>query len=269
NKKTNRNSGHTHARLYWFGYFARSSNNMMNTVNLELVEALTADQIQGALNTWEFEGSEILLALVRARDLVLRAGEIDESVLLGLKFAIEHGPSRVVDIACMIARSLTEKYVEAESLISRLARSKRLQGRVGAIMSLPPTLNDDFLAGIIKDLISDKSRRVREMAIAWVGRNYSIQFLPLLRVAMARENDIEMRSFIAKEIALLSDGYYIKRENGTVYVTVVPSSRGIMSGFFNERNKDELSDGQIVEIFLKEKNLSKRSPTSQAGKVSD
>ncbi|MDY7537169.1 hypothetical protein RGU72_02660 [Undibacterium sp. 5I1] len=57
---------------------------MMNTVNLELVEALTADQIQGALNTWEFEGSEILLALVRARDLVLRAGEIDESVLLGV-----------------------------------------------------------------------------------------------------------------------------------------------------------------------------------------
>ncbi|MEB0033159.1 hypothetical protein QN372_20685, partial [Undibacterium sp. RTI2.1] len=27
NKKTNRNSGHTHARLYWFGYFARSSND--------------------------------------------------------------------------------------------------------------------------------------------------------------------------------------------------------------------------------------------------
>ncbi|MEB0033244.1 hypothetical protein QN372_21145, partial [Undibacterium sp. RTI2.1] len=30
NKKTNRNSGHTHARLYWFGYFARSSRFFLN-----------------------------------------------------------------------------------------------------------------------------------------------------------------------------------------------------------------------------------------------
>lgn len=219
--------------------------------NAELLRELDVSTIEGALSTWNFEKIELLQALIKGRDLALSVGELDDSVLEGLELAIEFGNVSVVNVASLIAKPLVEKYDEAQLLIERLARSKRVQGRVGAILCLSAVLNDVFVEGVLTALISDKSKRVREMAIDWIGRNRKAQFLSLLNAALKIETDEKLKAYLSKEIALLGNGFYVRREGPTVYVTVA-ASVGIVGGFFNHPSRNTMSDREIAEMYLQE-----------------
>jgi hypothetical protein len=218
---------------------------------MKVIEVITNDDIEAALSKWTPKGRELIPAFVKGLDMALGKCKFDGSVLAGLEFAIEHGPLAVVSKASLIVAELAEKYDEAKDVIVRLAKAKRVQGRLGAIYSLSPLLSDDFVEEVIAGLISDKSKKIKEMAVDWVGRSRKKQFLPLVRAALEREGDEKMKDFITTEIAYLSDGYIVTRENGTVYVSVALPV-GTVGGFFNEPNRDELSDKEIVEIFLKQ-----------------
>ena len=218
---------------------------------MKAIEVITNEEIDAALSNWTPKGRDLIPALVKGLDMALGKCKFDGAVLSGLEFAIEYGPWDVVSKASLITAELAEKYDEAKTVIVRLARAKRVQGRLGAIYSLSPLLGDDFVKEVIEDLISDKSKKIREMAVDWVGRNRKKQFLPLVTTALARESDEKMKGLITIEIAHLKDGFLVKRENGTVFVTVVLTT-GRVGGFFNEPNKDELSDEEIADFFLKQ-----------------
>lgn len=216
---------------------------------MNIIENISSDDVRASLDKWQYKTDEILDALVIGLKMAKGECKYNDSVILGLVATIESGPSLAVNLASAISHVLVEKHVGAESLLRYLYKSKSVQGRIGTLFCLAPRLSDDYLREILACLISDKSKKVREMTVDWIGRNGKKQFLPLLNIAMEDEGDIVMKNYIAKEIALLSNGYHVSREDGAIYVTVA-SPAGIVGGYFNDSNGGILTDKEIVEAFL-------------------
>jgi hypothetical protein len=162
--------------------------------------------------------------------------------------AISEGASQVAELALLIAQVLLLDYQRAGSLVARLIDSKRTQGRCGALRCLTPGADLKVVTCTLKALLQDKSKKVREMTVDWISRNNERQFLPMLIEAFDREADSALKTYMDREIRLLSCGYHVSREEGTVYVTLQDLS-GRAAGYLGDDLTANLSDQEIAKRF--------------------
>ena len=220
-------------------------------IESQLLESLSDEGIDAALVHWTAANDAIRQALVIGRDLALRAGDLDTATLVSISRAIAGGPRQVVEIASLVAKVLIVRYPSAEWLVDDLAHSPRTQGRLGALLCLTPAVSQELTTVVLKLLISDRSKKVREMTVDWICRNNGKSYLPMLEAALSIETDNILKVYIAREISLLDKGFHVNRERGTFYVTI-QTSGGRVGRNFSPAAADKLSDRQIAERFASE-----------------
>lgn len=222
-------------------------------IETQLVEAITMDDIKSALRNHPLGNIAAVRQLIAARDIALGRKQFDPSVLIPLKEVVETGSKTAVELASLVLMTLAVRFAEARALIEQLAGSKTVKGRVGAIFCLSVELPTSFLDEILQRLAFDKSKRVRELAVDWIGRNGLKEFVPLLQSAESQEADPLLKGAIYREISLLDKGFFVLRENESIYVTVALPG-GQVAGFV-KASQAPLSDSAIVDSFLKERDL--------------
>jgi hypothetical protein len=215
----------------------------------DVLRAVSDDQIDTALDRWKKVDYGARRAIRTGRELALAGGVLDAETLLGLRRAIEAGSSAVMEIASLVARALITRDEAAFSLIRDLAASSAAQGRIGALLCLPSRTRDVLTRPVLDALLRDRSKKVREMTVDWIRRNNLEQHLPMLEALLAKESDQPFKDFLAREIGLLKDGYYIHRERGSIYVTI-KTMDGSYGGFIDLRVVGELSDQEIAGKFV-------------------
>ena len=218
-------------------------------IEIELLKLLSDDKIDAVLSKWEGGRRLSRSALIQGRGAALAGGKVDESILLEIERVIDFGPKRAAEIASIVASVLVVLDPKrAGALVERLAHSKNIEGRVGALMCLTPLSDSDLVAATLNQLISDRSKRVREMAVDWIGRHQMTEYASIVESALARESNPALLVQFAKELSLLSSGYDVERRADRIYVTI-QTSGGRVSGILDIQNAENLSDMDIAKQF--------------------
>jgi hypothetical protein len=71
----------------------------------------------------------------------------------------------------------------------------------------------------------------------------------MLEALLAGESNQAFREFLAREISLLKDGYYVHRERESVFVTI-RTTGGSYGGFVDPEIARGLSDREIAEKVM-------------------
>ena len=216
---------------------------------IDYVKALRHGVVEGALDHWKDVDPATRKAVLNGRELALSGGVADVEVLAGLQHAIEAGTKSVMEIACEVASVLIERDEGAFHLVRELAASPKVQGRVGALLCIPPQTADGLARPILEALTNDRSKNVREMTVEWISRHDLKQHLPLLEALFARESNQALKAWVALGIGLLKDGYYVRRDGGPVHVTI-KMKVGIRGGVVDPEIARGLSDREIAERFV-------------------
>jgi hypothetical protein len=216
----------------------------------QITRLISVPEIKAAVDEWPDKAADTFRDLVAARNAVLGQAQFDPKIVAELARILAKAPKGLVEIASPIVQSLTERFNDARGLITQLAASKRLQGRLAAIYSLSPALDESFLRAILSDLLADRSRKVRQMATDWIARNQKRGLLPLVVKALEKEVDPGLRAYMAREMCLLDKGYFVETKSGKTFVTVM-NSAGRAGGFIQTGSMDDFSDEQAVQVFLK------------------
>ncbi len=220
-------------------------------IERDLLAAVSKEQIDTVLARWKGADSAVHRALHLGRELALSGdGRIDAIVLEGLARALESGSAAVVEIAALIAKVLVVRYPDASVLVATLRASKIVQGRLGALLCLSPVMKSELLTASLNGLISDESKRVREMTVDWIVRNNLQQYSYLLDAALGLETDSRLRGYIESELNLLVNGFHIDKARHDWYVTV-QTSGGRFGGAFKSDKAAQLTDKQIADLFIK------------------
>jgi hypothetical protein len=206
--------------------------------------------VEDALDRWKDVDPATRNAVLNGRELALSGGVADAEMLAALRRAIEAGTRGVMEIAADVASVLIERDEEAFSLVHELAASSTAQGRIGALLCMPAQIIPDVLTcPILEALLKDRSKKVREMTIDWIRRNALVQHVPMLEALLAGESNQAFREFLAREISLLKDGYYVHRERESVFVTI-RTTGGSYGGFVDPEIARGLSDREIAEKVM-------------------
>jgi hypothetical protein len=217
---------------------------------IDYLKALRHEVVEDALGRWKGVDPESRNAVLNGRELALVGGVADAAMLTGLRRAIEAGTRGVMEIACEVANVLIERDEEAFSLVQELAASSTAQGRIGALLCMPAQIIPDVLARpILEALLKDRSRKVREMTVDWIRRNGLMQHVPMLEALLAGERNQAFREFLAREISLLKNGYYVHRTRESVHVTVRTTS-GSYGSLVDPELARGLSDREIAEQVM-------------------
>lgn len=227
-------------------------NSLVSRDFPEIIKLLTKDKIRGILSSWDGCTQEVQQSVMTARDALLEKNGFDRSVIPILIWAMEHGSVEVANTLSWIICALTEEYPDTIYIIQELIESKRAHSRARAVMSLSPRLEGSLLTTILEKLLSDRSKKVRQMAADWIGRNQQVRFTHLLQDCLIREQDQELKLLLASELSLLSDGYFIDRSKEEMYVTFIADNGARVGKFIHDQAVARLPDEEIYKILMKE-----------------
>jgi hypothetical protein len=79
------------------------------------------------------------------------------------------------------------------------------------------------------------------------------EFVPLIQSAESQEADPFLKDAMCREISLLVNGFFVLRENESIYVTVALPG-GQIAGYVSA-SQAPLSDRAIVDSFLNDRAL--------------
>jgi len=216
---------------------------------IEYLKALRHGVVEDALDHWKDVDPATRKAVLNGKELALTGGVPDADMLAGLRRAIEAGTRGVMEIAAEVANVLIERDEAAFSLVHELAASSAAQGRIGALLCMPPQTSDALTRPILGALLKDRSKKVREMAVDWIRRNALMQHVPMLEALLAGESNQAFKEFLAREISLLKNGYYVHRDHESVYVTI-RTTGGSYGGFVAPGIAKGLTDREIAERYV-------------------
>jgi len=217
--------------------------------DIEVLRGVRREDVENALDHWKKVDPATRRAVLNGRELALAGGVADAETLVGLRRAVEAGTRGVMELVSLVASVLIERDETAFSLVRELAASPTAQGRVGALLCMPPHALDVLVRPILGMLLNDRSKKVREMAIDWIDRHSLKQYLPLLEALLADESNPALKELVARAISLITNGYYVRREGGAVFVTI-KMKVGIYGGAFDPEIARGLSDREIAEKFV-------------------
>jgi len=216
---------------------------------IDVLKAMRREDVEIALDQWKKVDPSTRSAVLTGWDLALTGGVADADTLVGLRQAVEAGSKGVMEIACYIGSVLNERDKTAFSMTLDLAASPTAQGRIGALLCMPPQTPDALAGPILDALLHDRSKKVREMAVEWIRRHDLKEYLPMLEAMLTIENNQAVKEYAALVVGLVKDGYYVRPDSEPIHVTI-KAKGGIYSGVVDPELARGLSNREIAEKVM-------------------
>jgi hypothetical protein len=128
----------------------------------------------------------------------------------------EIGSSILGDLATIDDRAL--------GAVKEMSRSRLAHIRHNAVLCIAEETPKDVARNVMRELLADKSSRVRSKAADWSGRMRARELLPDLAQALLSETNTETRKIMSNELRLLRDGYVAEPAGDGTAITVCTSS---------------------------------------------
>lgn len=163
---------------------------------------------------------QLLLAL-SAYDTIVRKQAADSITLGPIVRAACDSHAVVYENATALLAHLPADYEVARGAVTEMSKQRNWQSRFSALLSLRPTTPEELSERIVRTLLFDKSTRVREKAADQALRLGLKGLVDVLRAVTLTESDAAVLNGLEFSIAMLRDGYVVKRGGGDgVWVTV-------------------------------------------------
>jgi hypothetical protein len=218
---------------------------LKSSTDLDVLKTVTVEQVLTSLNGWGRSHPDSQRLFIEAFSVALNGEKPDDAMLHAVREILERGPPGVGELGGLVAKTIISTHPEWISLVKMLSESSRAQGRIAAILCLPSVASSEAASNVIGSLVKDRSRRVKELAIDWIGRNRRADMMFILEAAFQEENDPSIKKYLRKEIDLLRNGFLVTREGGATFVTILTDD-GRVSGYVNFAQIGDLSDQEIV-----------------------
>ena len=163
----------------------------------------------------------------RALELVYnkatRSRVLDADDLALLTTEAKHPSSSIIrDTSAELVGRLADEFPAARQAIVELLCDRKVIGRNSAMMALLYHHVSPLYAELLPQALNDKSMQVRWYAAHIIHRHGLFELAPALKLALVAETHVSTRASMEKNLALLTDGYFIRRddESPTLWVTI-------------------------------------------------
>jgi hypothetical protein len=193
------------------------------------------------------ELEDALMTAVDAFDSIIANDRIDDELLTRIVDAASSDRVPLYSNATDLLRELAPDWQEVRDAILRMANVSRRHVRVNAIHCLGKSTPRDFVLGLLRHSLHDKSSNVREAASVTAVRLRLTELVPDLAHAVGRESSSEVKERMERDLVLLRDGYIIRPEekSGWWYVTT-RCHNGIISRTVSQAELDKTGIDAIV-----------------------
>jgi hypothetical protein len=174
-----------------------------------------------------------LLQALSAYDSIVQKQAVD-SITLGpiVRAACD---SRVVvhENATGLLAHLTAEFEVARGAVTEMSKQRSWQSRFSALLSLGTGTPEKLSERIVRALLFDKSARVREKAAEQALRLGLRGLLDVLQEVASTESDATVLNGLEFSIAMLKDGYVVKRGGGDGIWVAVWNGNGAVGSWYS------------------------------------
>ena len=206
----------------------------------------TPDRWRRWLSRFTREPKERLAQAFEAVDAfeALSAGP-DERILQSLVKAASSPHKLVFETGCHLLVLLAATQENCQQAIDRMSSSQDATARFHAVAYLSASLPESLRLSVIDRALSDRSSRVRAMAVQQAETFNLRHLLPRLEDMIASESRANVLKSLALHVPLLRDGFLLKSEpDGSGYWLTVSTPGSIRTSFIQQ---DRFRDSYVKE----------------------
>jgi hypothetical protein len=143
--------------------------------------------------------------------------------------------SLIGDAVAPMLGELAQTLPSARAAIVQLSKNRQLEARINALAALESFGVCETHEEVTKNLLHDRTARVRELAADKIRKWRLISLLPDLEIAIGRERNSAFKKTLELQRDLIRDGYRVDRMSAQeLEVTFQKPGGGLVTKFVNE-----------------------------------
>lgn len=193
----------------------------------------------------------LALGAVDAFETLSSGRSTDDQAVRVLTGAASSPYKLVFETGCYLLVRLAATQLSCQQAIESMASSQSSIARLHAVAYLDASLPNSLRLSVINRALSDRSSRVRAMAVQQAEVFGFRDLLPRLEDMIASESRTDVQESLALHIALLRDGFRLRPDESGFFLTVRTPDSALVISFIPQQHFSDSYVKDAVERLKK------------------